>query len=237
MLKAAIAIVGLAAALASSGSNPEQRELRRWSPRITNDASKDRFLRSYGPLSRAVAPRFLLHPAVLLAQAAIETGWGRSDTMVRAHALWGVKVGSYTPAEAVVRAERISRESGLRARPFSTETWGTHEEAREGRVAQRDEFRVYPDLVSGAADYADLVTRGRYARTRDVWNDPYKQLGVIWGAGYATSRRYIQTVASILEAIGAGPRPAWLDEYQTRILADRDAGRSTDASIAWMMAR
>jgi hypothetical protein len=234
---ATLAATALALVLGRNANlTPEQRALMAWRPAVTGDESKDRFIAALFPLAQRVAPRFGLHPAVLIAQAALESGWSRSGSMTRGNALWGVKVGRYTPTEARERADRIRRESRLPVSPFSSVTWNTHEETVDGRVQQSDTFRVYDNLMSGAADYADLVTRGRYDLTRST-RDPYVQLGVIWGAGYATSRRYIQSVSSILRTIGAGPTPAWIDDYQEEILALRDADTSTRPALVRLVAR
>ncbi len=166
-----------------------------------------------------------LHPAVLVAQAALESGWGRSQAMVACNALWGIKVGSYTPEEALERADRQRREFGLVVQPFYSTNWRTHEYRNGQRTAESAQFRCYQRLQDGAVDYVDLVTRGRYepvVRTQD----PFGQVARIWAAGYATSPSYVRNVFGILERLGVGRRPGWTERVIERVLEGRAAGRS-----------
>lgn len=205
----------------------------RWRPRQTPDRSADIFA-ALLPWAPSVAARFGLHPAVLFAQAALEAG--SSTTMRAANALWGVKVGSYTQAEAQERAERIRLESGLPVQPFSSAEWRTHEVRNGEQVSTSAGFRVYPNLLSGAADYADLVTRGRYELTRET-ADPYRQVAAIWGRGYATSERYLRSVSGLLEQLTGTERPAWIEDFIDEVLEARAAGRDTTDLVRRMVRR
>ncbi len=205
-----------------------------WRPIVEPGSDRERLFATLLPWGPGLAERFGLHPAVLFAQAALETGNGRSQTMVRNNAYWGVKASTESVSTASARAARIARESGLPIRPFSAERWSTHE-VRDGHTVQEAAgFRIYPDLLSGAADYADLVTRTRYEATRET-GDPYKQLGVIWGRGYATSERYMESVSGLIESITGTRKPSWIPEFTERILADRASRRDTESTVNWML--
>ncbi len=137
------------------------------------------FVASILPSVREAAARLQVSPVALLAQAALETGWG---SHAPGHNLFGVKVGG----------------SGEGAHFDAL----THEV--RGGVAQLETaaFRAYRSAAESVSHYADLLLgTPRYSGTRGHGNDIAGFASALQHAGYATDPQY----ASKLVAVAQGP--------------------------------
>ncbi|EIC22177.1 flagellar assembly peptidoglycan hydrolase FlgJ [Thiorhodovibrio frisius] len=144
-------------------------------------SSPEEFLRVLRPQAEAAAAKLGFDPNVLLAQSALETGWGRR---VPRHAdgsssynLFGIKAhGGWT-------GDRVSV--------------GTLE-YRNG-VAQRERwaFRAYPSPAESFQDYVEFLHRN--PRYRDALASPDSREFVrgLQRAGYATDPNYANKILSI----------------------------------------
>ena len=116
------------------------------------------------PEAQAAAAALGVEPRLLLAQAALETGWGRAAPQrdgEPAHNLFGIKAGA-SWSGAAVEHWTLEHEGGVTA-------------------PQRERFRAYGDTAESFADYVDLISTARryadalaqagdaeaYARARD----------------------------------------------------------------------
>ncbi len=152
------------------------------------------FVRRIWPLARAAGAALGVGPAVLVAQAALETGWGRA--LARhpdgrsTHNLFGIKAGAdWTgPAAAVPTIEY-----------------------RDG-VAVRgvERFRAYGSAAESFADYVRLLrTDPRYRGALAGAGDPRAFTRALQDAGYATDPHYARKIQAVLqgptlrEALGA----------------------------------
>ena len=106
---------------------------------------RDEFISSYLPFARRAGEAFRLNPAVILAQAAIESGWGQSVLSAEHHNFFGIT--AYGRKNAYWRGDRIE----LGAHSLS--------------------FRVYLDPASSFMDYARLI-RSAYPRAADLSFQP-----------------------------------------------------------------
>lgn len=135
------------------------------------------------PLADKAARKLGVAPEVLLAQAALETGWGRhvvSDSRGSSNNLFNIKAGADWDGPTV----RINTL-----------------EYRDG-VAQRESapFRAYASAADSFADYVDLISKSpRYESARAVASDPRAYLGELQRAGYATDPAYVDKVMGILD--------------------------------------
>jgi peptidoglycan hydrolase FlgJ len=133
------------------------------------------FVRELLPEAQKVAAKLGVDPKLVLAQAALETGWGRS--MPRhpdgrsANNLFGIKAtGGWTGA-------RVSQ-------------W-TLESVAGAVERQRAQFRAYPTPAASFADYAQLIAASdRYAGARSAAADVEAYARGIAAAGYATDPAY-----------------------------------------------
>ncbi len=143
------------------------------------------FIHRILPEVKRAAAALNASPVALLAQAALETGWGRHQPRGAAgaasHNLFGVKAGADWRG------------------PTADDS--TREYAPGGFYSTRAEFRVYPDIRAGVMDFVNLV-RPRLGAPGE--QAPISPRG--WGerlmrAGYATDPDY----AAKLESIASGP--------------------------------
>ncbi len=147
-------------------------------------ASPAEFVQRLLPHARRAAARLGVAPEVLIAQSALETGWGRHvmrDAEGRpSHNLFGIKASGGWSGDSV----RV-----------------TTLEYRDG-VARREHaaFRGYPDEAASFADYVRLV--GGHPRYRQAIADASSPEGYLRGlqeAGYATDPAYAEKILSILD--------------------------------------
>jgi flagellar protein FlgJ len=113
---------------------------------------------------------------LLLAQAALETGWGRAMPQTAeesAHNLFGIKAGAAWSGAAV-------------------EHW-TLEHADGVTAPQRERFRAYGSTAESFADYVDLIsTARRYADALTQTADAEAYAHAVTKAGYATDPSYAE---------------------------------------------
>jgi flagellar protein FlgJ len=97
-------------------------------------AEKQYFTQQLGPLLQEAGRQLGVSPRILLAQAALETGWGRS---VIGNNVFGIKASPSWPGSQV--------------------TTPTQEYEAGQMVAQKASFRAYPTLGAAVEDYVALV--------------------------------------------------------------------------------
>lgn len=137
------------------------------------------FVNQLAPSLSAAAQKLGVAPKVLLAQAALETGWGRS---VVGNNVFGVKAGA-SWSGSVVQAM-------------------THEMV-QGRTEPRESaFRSYPSIAAAVQDYASLIAQsGRYRGAVGAGTDVGTYARALAAGGYASDTQY----AAKLEAVAASP--------------------------------
>ncbi|HZK91955.1 MAG TPA: glucosaminidase domain-containing protein [Stellaceae bacterium] len=134
-----------------------------------------------------------ISPKILLAQAAIETGWGRS---VVGNNLFGIKAGSSWTGQKIDAA--------------------THEYQNGEMVAITDAFRAYPSIEASVQDFVALVANSpRYRAALGAGDDVVGYAQNLLAGGWATDVNYVHKLqavaasASIAAASGpASPKPA-----------------------------
>lgn len=139
--------------------------------------SPDEFVSALLPLAEEVAGELGVDPKVLLAQAALETGWGRF-IIEGSHNLFNIKADSRWGGERV-----------------SVSTL----EYRNG-VAQREmaSFRAYSDYRESFRDYVEFLRNNpRYSQALQHTGNPSVYLRELQAAGYATDPAYAQKIERI----------------------------------------
>jgi flagellar protein FlgJ len=129
------------------------------------------------PEANAAAAKLGVEPKLLLAQAALETGWGRAvpqrGEQESANNLFGIKAGSQWPG-ARVEQWTLEHVAGVDSR-------------------QLEPFRAYGSTAESFADYVDLIaTARRYAGALAKARDPEAYAHAVTAAGYATDPKYAQ---------------------------------------------
>ncbi len=157
----------------------------------------EHFVHTLLPLARDVAAESGIDPRLMVAQAALETGWGkhmiRGDDGSHSFNLFGIKADSRWQGDAV----NI-----------------TTTEFRGGvAMKERADFRSYSDYRESFRDYvAFLESNPRYRDVLEVADQPELFAQRLQEAGYATDPAYSRKIRSIMEG---EPFEAALDRFQT----------------------
>ena len=139
------------------------------------DDHRGAFLRSIAPEALLAARDHALPPSVILAQAALESGWGRSTLATRYNNFFGMKAGR--AATAAVLLETV-------------EGVGTPATAR---------FRRYEGLGDSVRDHARLIAGDpRYAAAQDASGD-WRRYAAALAPVYATDPAYARRLVSLVE--------------------------------------
>lgn len=176
----------LARAAAVKRTPPNQSLMSLWaSDDIEFDGSPDSFLKQLWPMAERAAAELALAPEALLAQAALETGWGK-HVMRQAgggssHNLFGIKADSRWSGEAV---------------PISTL------EYQDGiAVKTRASFRAYGSYADSFQDYVGFLrSNPRYREALSKTGDPTAYFSALQEAGYATDPRYAEKILQVLDS-------------------------------------
>lgn len=136
------------------------------------------FIQSYLQVARDIKRKYRIPIAVLLAQAGLETGWGRS---VVGNAYFGIKA-----------------EAGQ-----ASVTTKTHEFRGGQRVVETDAFRSYSGFEDAAEDYGRFLTGNqRYHAAFAHTDNPEAFARSVAEAGYATDPDYGTKLVGIMRGNG-----------------------------------
>ena len=114
----------------------------------------------------------------IIAQAIIESGWGKSGLASKYHNYFGLKCGSSWKGKSVNMA--------------------TKEEYKIGTVTNiRDNFRVFDDFDDGIRGYFEFINTRRYANLKGVKN-PEEYVRRLKADGYATSSKYVDNIMRVI---------------------------------------
>lgn len=125
----------------------------------------DRFVQELAPAASRIGAEYGIDPALIITQAAIESGWGKN---VAGNNYFGVKSHGQPGGQNIL----------------------THEEINGQLVPVYDNFRQYNSLEESMRDYAQfLKDNPRYS---EVFKAPdlQGQIDAIASSGYATSSKY-----------------------------------------------
>jgi flagellar protein FlgJ len=152
-------------------------------------SSPEAFVKSLWPHAKKVAQELGVSAKALVAQAALETGWGKrlvGGNGNVSHNLFGIKAGGSWSGGKVASA--------------------THEFVDGVRQSARASFRAYASPADSFADYARLLGGSRYAQARGTGEDAHRFASALQHAGYATDPSYANKITAI--ANGATMRRA-----------------------------
>ncbi len=170
---------------ASEEASPAPRGAAEAAPVARNDApaSPAQFIEGVLPHARRAARELGVHPLALVAQAALETGWGtrlpaRADGSSSMN-LFGIKASGGWEGERAT-ASTFEFENGIPSR-------------------RREAFRAYDSIEQSFADYVRLLGRSpRYAQALEAGQDPARFAEALQAAGYATDPAYASKLRAIL---------------------------------------
>jgi len=150
--------------------------------------SRDDFIRTLRPHAERAAREIGVDPDALLAQAALETGWGRSMPCNPqgqcSFNLFGIKAGSRWSG-ATVNVPTLEFESGIPVRKV-------------------ERFRAYDSPADSFRDYAALIGgSSRYANARGTGENVEAFASALQQGGYATDPSYAQKIATVASEVRA----------------------------------
>ena len=155
-------------------------------------SSTDDFIRQLLPHAKQAAKELGIDPKVILAQAALETGWGRSliknSNGSTSFNLFNIKADkSWTGKQAQVSALEFDQ--------------GIAKKVNSG-------FRAYSSFKESFADYVDFIkTNPRYGDALKQVNNGERYLQELQQAGYATDPNYANKIMAIYRNNLAGFDP------------------------------
>ena len=114
----------------------------------------------------------------IIAQAILESGWGKSGLASKYHNYFGLKCGSSWKGKSV--------------------NMTTKEEYKVGTLTNiRDNFRVYDSMEAGVKGYFEFINTKRYANLKGV-TSPEEYVKRIKADGYATSSTYVDNIMRVI---------------------------------------
>ncbi len=143
----------------------------------------DNFIADLWPGARVAAQQLGVSPELLVAQSALETGWGRHtmkfDDGRSSYNLFGIKASADWQGAALKRQSLEFRDGIL-----------------QNQVSR---FRAYASPADSLADYVDFIqTNPRYQQALSSAGNDQAYIRAIQDAGYATDPRYADKVIGIL---------------------------------------
>jgi flagellar protein FlgJ len=151
-----------------------------------SDAAKQQFIEKILPQARAAGRELGVDPRAIIAQAALETGWGASqpaDAAGGSNNLFGIKAGTSWQGKSVESATQ----------EFS------------GGVAANEiaRFRAYGSESDSIKDYVSLLRDNpRYSAALNTGDDIHAFAAALQRGGYATDPRYANKLVSIAAELG-----------------------------------
>ena len=139
---------------------------------------KEAFLAAYTPVAKEVAKDLGVSHKIVLAQAALESGWG---SKVKGNGLMGIKSHGEDGGLDVI----------------------THEVVNGKRIKITDSFRQYDtpeDSIRGYAGFLKANSRYRHFLRAGAENED-AQLSALQSSGYATDPMYSQKLKNIIQGI------------------------------------
>jgi len=160
------------------------------------------FIKQYKPFALETERKTGILHLFILAQAALETGWGESGV---GNNFFGIKVPknlvSSTPNEKkqLLRTnEVLSSANAVFPKIFSI----TKRADGKYTYVVLDWFRKYDTPEECFTDHAELFFRNkRYAKALLVKSDPYKFAEEVAKAGYATATNYADRLKKVIKTI------------------------------------
>lgn len=144
--------------------------------------SPEEFVQSLMPSAREAASALGVDPRVLVAQAALETGWGKHvphDDSTAGYNLFGIKADSRWDGERV--------------------SWNTLEHDGHAFKPVRAQFRAYDGVEHALQDYVDFIrSNPRYQDAVTLVDDARAYVYALQDAGYATDPHYADKILQIL---------------------------------------
>jgi flagellar protein FlgJ len=146
--------------------------------------SPEEFVQQLWPCAQEAGKALGIDPKHLLAQAALETGWGKSLPCdvdgTPSFNFFGIKAGTSWRGDSV-SARTLEFEGGV-------------------PVPQKAKFRAYDSPAESFRDYVDVLRNNpRYADALNTGSDAKAFANALQRGGYATDPRYAMKIETIVQ--------------------------------------
>lgn len=144
------------------------------------DANKQKFVGNIAKYVKKYASSYGISVhSPIIAQAILESGWGKSKLATDYHNYFGMKCGTKWTGPSV--------------------NMTTQEEYTAGTLTTiKDNFRVYDSMEDGIKGYFEFIQLPRYENLKGI-TDPQKYIETIRNDGYATSSTYVDSLVRIIK--------------------------------------
>ncbi|MFM2482602.1 flagellar assembly peptidoglycan hydrolase FlgJ [Celerinatantimonas sp. YJH-8] len=147
-------------------------------------ASDQEFVKQLMPLAQKIAAPAGISPLAVVAQAALETGWGQrvmdQGPEQSSHNLFGIKANRNWDG-ATTQVQTLEFEDGV-AKP------------------KREKFKAYASYEDSLKDYVALMQTPRYQKALQSGSNPHAFADQLQQAGYATDPNYATKIKRILNS-------------------------------------
>jgi flagellar protein FlgJ len=148
------------------------------SPALSHFDNPKAFVQAMWSSAKKAASHLGVSPSVLIAQAALETDWGKK---MLNHNLFNIKADSQWK-KASTQVASLENKNGV-------------------LVKEKSNFRAYGSVDESLDDYAHFVkTNQRYSQALSQANNPEQYLQGLQAAGYATDTQYAKKIMEIHES-------------------------------------
>lgn len=147
-------------------------------------SNPDEYINAMRPYAERAAQELGVPTGVLLAQSALETGWGQKIMHTadgrNSHNLFGIKAGSRWSGDSV-RIGSLEYREGIARKEHS-------------------DFRVYESYEDSFRDYVDFIkSNDRYQSALKQAGNGIDYINALQEAGYATDPNYADKVSDIMQ--------------------------------------
>lgn len=166
-------------------------------------SSPEEFVATMMPMAEQAAKKLGVDPRYLVAQAALETGWGKSIINNKggdsSHNLFGIKAHGWGGASANVT---------------------TSEYVQGVKVKEKADFRSYDSFEQSFNDYVSfLQSNGRYSQALQSTANPERFVNELQQAGYATDPHYARKISQIAQKMQTYQQVASVELPRTNVRA------------------
>jgi flagellar protein FlgJ len=180
---------------------------------VIDAARRQRFIDQVMPHAQAAARELGVDPRAVIAQAALETGWGTAqpaDAGGASHNLFGIKAGASWHGASVVS--------------------DTTEYSGGQRGSENARFRSYEDVAESVADYVRVLKDNpRYAAALNTGSDVRAFATALQKGGYATDPDYAEKLVAVAGRLGLAPPVTPFKSDAATPIPEAEPSRTNDA--------
>lgn len=164
---------------------------------MATKAQQTAFINMIAPIAQAQAKKHnnQIFASVCIAQAIHESGWGTSAKMVKANALFGIKVGK--------AAWHFG--TAWKGKGYKTGTTEYYDGKNPTKIV--DYFRAYDSVADSVEDYFDMLCHCQRYKPALNRANPADCIKAIVAGGYATGPAYATKIIALIKSYNL----AWYD--------------------------